>query len=269
MSDVSNVHKFKLNKIDHLVHKPKTFYNLPILRGIISPFYEGYEIQLFALKVIMASENYFFRGNVQDILHAISEVTPIMCISGSAVLAEALYRVGHRGSDLYLPNDVDIFIPAWSASGELWNVDDVNAYLEQTFTFLYKKGFEVKCHRIKFQEQGNKADDLSHPYKSMVSIFSIIEFEVKLHQPQPAVPIDRDVTYQMIFMKNLASIQRTFGKSVVSGIDFNVVQGIYNPRDQKISFPTEDANSVHIVEFLCEKVFVCYLHACKNRCFHG
>ena len=106
-----------------------------------------------------------------------------MCISGSAVLAEALYRVGHRGSDLYLPNDVDIFIPAWSASGELWNVDDVNAYLQQTFTFLYKKGFEVKCHRIKFQEQGNKADDLSHPYKSMVSIFSIIEFEVKLHRP--------------------------------------------------------------------------------------
>ena len=62
---------------------------------------------------------------------------------------------------------------------------------------------------------------------------------------------------------------RTFGESIVSGFDFNVVRGIYNPWDQKISFPTEDANSVQIVEFLREKVFVCYLHACKNKCFHG
>ena len=210
-------------------------------------------------------ENYFFTGNVQNILYAIREVTPTMCIAGGAVLAEALYRVGHCGSDLFLPNDVDIFIPAWTGSRQFWKIDDLNAYLEQTFSFLFTKGFEVKDVRRKFQQREDDEEEHGMPTYGKACIFSIIEFQVKIHQPQPAVPIDKDVTYQLIFVKDFPKVNQTFAESVVSRFDFNVVRGVYNVQNQRIYFPTEDAYNISISDFLQEKVFLSYIETSNKN----
>ena len=65
--------------------------------------------------------SFLFQGHVRNVVNIITGCTPCTCVTGSSVLAESLYRVGHRDGKLFEPNDVDIFVKASDDHGFIWN----------------------------------------------------------------------------------------------------------------------------------------------------